>query len=723
MSLETRISRHGWRIYLSEIVDATRDSARLLAGDSAVPMVFELGERERVRCLIAPGRPGTGEPLVVPTATLPREQLEQLDRGLPAELPDARALFGPQAPAAPALMLPFVVRGELAGAIALPTAAVPSLPLRQSLESLASQVGIALESAELTAKVMRRETEAHFGALVKHSSDLIFVLGPDATVQFASPSVQHMLSYDPDELSGQRLTDHVPEGDRALVDSVIAAALSSSADASEQVQVRIRHRDGHLLEAECRVTSMLDDAAVAGTVVNLRDVTERKQFERQLTYQAFHDPITGLANRALFRDRLEHALSRRRDLGAPLAVLFLDLDDFKSVNETFGHAVGDDLLRTISGRLESALRTADTIARLGGDEFAILLEEIGDETRVTEVVERLLEVVRTPLSVDDRKVSIQCSVGIAITPRTIEVASAVDELLRDADVAMYQAKSAGGDTYRHFQPEMHADVVEQLELRAELKAAIEDGGLSLAYQPVFELMSGEIAGYEALLRWSHPSRGNIPPSVFIPIAEDSGLIVPLGRWVLQRACSDAAAFQRDCPGAQERALSVNVSARQLQRPEIVEEVRESLVASGLEPHRLVLEITESMMIDDVELMIERLSALRELGVLVAVDDFGTGYSSLNYIRRLPVNQLKIDKSFIDDVDDDDQQGKLTAAIVDIARGLDLQCVAEGIERSEQHEQLKQLGCEFGQGFLMARPMDADALLELLHEGCEPALAG
>jgi diguanylate cyclase (GGDEF)-like protein/PAS domain S-box-containing protein len=722
MSLEARISRHGWRIYLSEIVDAARDSAGLLAGDTAQPVVFELGERERVRCLIAPDQSGTSAALVVPTATLPRELLDQLDRGVPAEVPDARALFGPQAPGAPALMVPILVREELAGAIALPNAAAASRPLRQGLESLAAQVCIALESAELTATVMRRETEARFSALVKHSSDLIFVLDPDSTVQYASPSVQRMLSYAADELIGQRLTDYTSEGDRALMPA-IAAASSRSADASEQVQIRVRHRDGHLLEAECRVTSMLEDAAVAGIVVNLRDVTERKQFERQLTYQAFHDPITGLANRALFRNRLEHALSRRRDLGAPLAVLFLDLDDFKSVNETFGHAAGDDLLRMISGQLESALRTSDTIARLGGDEFAILLEDVGGETRVTDVVERLLEVVRAPLSVDDREVSIQCSVGIAIAPRTIEVASTVEELLRNADVAMYQAKSAGGDTYRHFQPEMHADVAEQLELRAELKAAIENDALSLAYQPVFDLMSGEIAGYEALLRWSHPSRGSIPPNVFIPIAEDSGLIVPLGRWVLQRACSDAAAFQRDCPGAQERALSVNVSARQLQRPEIVDEVREALVASGLEPHRLVLEITESMMIDDVELMIERLSALRELGVLVAVDDFGTGYSSLNYIRRLPVNQLKIDKSFIDDVDDDDQQGKLTAAIVDIARGLDLQCVAEGIERSGQHEQLKQLGCEFGQGFLMARPMDADALLELLHQGSEPALVG
>jgi EAL domain-containing protein (putative c-di-GMP-specific phosphodiesterase class I) len=303
-----------------------------------------------------------------------------------------------------------------------------------------------------------------------------------------------------------------------------------------------------------------------------------------------------------------------------------------------------------------------------------------------------------------------------VTSASVDVGATVDELLRNADVAMYEAKNSGGDTYRHFAPEMHASLVEQLELLAELRAAIERDELTLAYQPIFDLETDEISGYEALLRWEHTERGAISPGVFIPVAEDSGLIVPMGRWVLRRACQDAVALQRTCPDGRERTMAVNLSARQLQRPEIVDEVRDALRASGLDPRCLALEITESMMIDDVDLAIERLQALRDLGVLVAVDDFGTGYSSLNYIRRLPINILKIDKSFIDSVDAGDEQGELTAAIVQLARVLKLQCVAEGVERPEQHERLKELNCDCAQGFLLARPMSFEALSARLHGG-------
>jgi diguanylate cyclase (GGDEF)-like protein/PAS domain S-box-containing protein len=706
----------------NEIVRAAQDGATLLAGPAAQPLVFQIAEHNRAKCLIALAHGQGGAELVLPVAALPEDLMDHLARRSPVDVPNARALLGEQAPASPAFIVPFLAQGQLAGAIALLNAAATTTPLRHSLESLAAQVGLALESAALTETVLRSETEARFTALVQHSSDVIFVLDPDTTVRYASPSVEQMLKYDAVELIGQRLTDYIPDEDRALVQPVMAARFSHDSEASEALEFRIRHHDGRLLNTESLVTNLLGNPAVAGIVVNLRDVTERKQFEGQLAYQAFHDPVTNLANRALFRDRVEHALSRRRDLGAPLAVVFLDLDDFKSINDTFGHIAGDGLLRTISARLEGGLRVGDTVARLGGDEFAVLLEDIDHETRVSEVVERLLELVRAPLSVEDREVSIHCSIGVAMAPTAVEIAAGVEELLRNADVAMYQAKSAGGDTYRYFQPEMHANVVEQLELRADLKAAIENHELTLAYQPVFHLQSGEISGYEALLRWQHPTRGPVSPGVFIPVAEDSGLIIPLGRWVLEQACSDAATFQRACPQAEPRTLSVNLSARQLQRPEVVEEVRKALWDSGLEPQRLLLEITESMMIDDVDLAIERLGALRELGVLVAVDDFGTGYSSLNYIRRLPVNMLKIDKSFIDGVDSDDEQGKLTAAIVDLARVLNLKCVAEGIERPEQHERLKLLDCEFGQGFLLARPMSADALRELLRASASALVA-
>jgi predicted signal transduction protein with EAL and GGDEF domain len=363
------------------------------------------------------------------------------------------------------------------------------------------------------------------------------------------------------------------------------------------------------------------------------------------------------------------------------------------------------------------------VARLGGDEFAILLEDLAHETTVTEIVESLLDVVRAPLLIDDREVSVQCSIGIAGAESAADTGDAVtaDELLRDADVAMYQAKAARGNTYRHFKPAMQDAIVEQLALRADLKVAIAAEELTLAYQPIFDLQTGDISGYEALLRWEHAERGTVPPSTFIPVAEDSGLIIPLGRWVLNRACKDAVDLQNAQGHQRQRFVAVNISARQLQRMEIMEEVRAALLSSGLNPNRLVLEITESVMIEDVELVIERLGALRELGVRMAVDDFGTGQSSLSYIRRLPIDLIKIDKRFIDSVDADDTDGKLTAAIIGLARLLRLDCVAEGVERPAQHERLKELGCDYAQGFLLARPMTRAALSELLS-ATAPALA-
>jgi diguanylate cyclase (GGDEF)-like protein/PAS domain S-box-containing protein len=550
---------------------------------------------------------------------------------------------------------------------------------------------------------------------------VIFVLAPDTTVKYASPSVQRVLEHQPDQLIGRRLDGYMPLEDRALVASALVGLRPGSADSSEVLEFRVRHRDGRWLDTESLVTNLLDNTSVGGIVMNLRDITERKQSEQQLAYQAFHDPVTKLANRALLSDRVRHALVRRRDGGQSMAILFLDLDGFKAVNDTFGHAAGDRLLRTVSSRLEETVRVGDTVARLGGDEFAMLLDGIDHEAQISEIAERLLEVVRKPTTVEDHDVYVQCSIGIAVVHPSRDSGATFDSLLRSADVAMYQAKTSGGDVYRYFKAEMYADLTEQLELRAELKAAIDRDELTLVYQPIFSIQTREIVGYEALSRWEHPTRGTISPDSFIPVAENSGLIVALGCRVLERACSDAVIFQRACPTEPPRTLSVNVSARQLQRPEIVDEVRQALTTSGLEPDRLLLEITESLMIDHVELAIARLNALRDLGVLIAVDDFGTGYSSLSYIRRLPINVLKIDKSFIDDIDSNDEQGNLTAAIMDLARALSLRSVAEGIERTEQLERLRHLGCDYVQGFPLGRPVDAAALLELLSSNL-PQLA-
>jgi diguanylate cyclase (GGDEF)-like protein/PAS domain S-box-containing protein len=705
-ALVTATSRH-------DIVRATQDAATMLAGVEALVCVFQLDQRDGATCLVGAESGERSAEVVIKLAELPEELVNQLMRRKAVEIRYGRSVFGPKAPTAPALMVPFLMQGQLEGVVALLNASRASAPMRHSLEALAAQTGLALESAALTETVLRSETEVRFSALVQHSSDVIFVLHPDTTIQYVSPSVEGMLGYQPSDLVGRRLSDYMFEEDRALVQPVIGGRASRSSDASEVLEFRVRHRDGSWLHTESSVTNLLENPAVGGLVINLRDITERKQFETQLTYQAFHDQVTSLANRALFYDRVTHALTRRRDDGRSIAVLFLDLDNFKSVNDSFGHDAGDELLRTIASRFDTALRLGDTVARLGGDEFAILLEGVEHETRVADVVERLLEVISAPMSIEGREVSIHCSIGVAMASATVEVETTADELLRNADVAMYEAKNAGGDTHRHFVAGMQASAVEQLELRAELKDAIERDELTLAYQPIFDLATNEISGYEALLRWEHEQRGTVSPSIFIPVAEASGLIVPLGHWVLARACQDAVVFQRSCPDRLQRTMGVNLSARQLQRPEVVDDVRDALRVSGLDPRCLVLEITESMMINDLELVIERLQALRDLGVLVAVDDFGTGYSSLNYIRRLPLNILKIDKTFIDAVDGDDEQSKLTAAIVGLARVLDLRCVAEGVERPEQLDRLRELKCNYAQGFLLARPMSAEALSELL----------
>ncbi len=612
-------------------------------------------------------------------------------------------------------MLKFSARGG-SDAIVIGSAAIVLFGLvivRMIGLARAQRVAAERESV-LRESVLRTESEIRLSALVKHSSDVILVLASDTAVKYVSPSIRSVLGYEADDFVGRRLLEAVPEEDRALVQSALGGLLARTTGSSEAFEFRVRHRDGRLLDTECLLTNLLQHSAVGGIVVNLRDVTERKRFEEQLTYQAFHDPVTGLANRALFRDRVEHALRRRGEKSRALAVLFLDLDDFKTINDRFGHAAGDRVLQTIAERARSALRESDTLARLGGDEFAVLLEDLTNESVVNEIVAQLLQIISAPVWVDDREASVGCSIGIAVARSTGNAvpSATVDELLGNADAAMYQAKGADGNTFRHFTPEMHETVAEQLALRAELKAAIAADELTLAYQPIFRIGTGEIAGYEALLRWEHAVRGSVSPATFIPAAEDSGLIIPLGRWVLERACHDAMGFQAEV-SERGRTVSVNISAQQLQRAEIVEEVRDALHSSGLDPHCLMLEITESLMISDMELAIERLSALRELGVQVAIDDFGTGYSSLSYILQLPIDVLKVDKRFIDTIDGDDVESRLTAAIIGLARLLDLRCIAEGVERPEQHERLKELGCDYAQGFLLARPMSAGALQELL----------
>ncbi len=568
-------------------------------------------------------------------------------------------------------------------------------------------------TAALTEDLTRRQSEARFASLVQHSSDVVTVIDADSTVRWVSPSVERVLGYEPAELDRTQLTAIVHPEDKA---SVLQFLVNGGVEGDTHpglTEFRLRHREGFWVHVETLRTNLLQDPNVRGIVLNTRDVSERKAFEEQLEHQAFHDTTTGLANRALFRDRVEHALERQIRDDRPVSILFMDLDDFKTINDSLGHAAGDRMLAEVGERLRHCLRAADTAARLGGDEFAILLEDGGEGLGAADVAARILETLEGPFHLGDTQVFCRASIGIATADRDRDGIASAEELMRNADVAMYMAKESGKNRYQIFEPAMHDTALKRLELKADLQRALDNGEFVLHYQPVIELETGEISGLEALLRWQHPRRGLVPPMDFIPLAEESGLIVPIGDWVLLEATRQARALQERYPVYPPLHMAVNLSARQLQRPEIVADVAEALMQSGLAPSSLVLEITESVMMQDVELSVQRLTELKEIGVRLAVDDFGTGYSSLNYIQQFPVDILKVDKSFIDAVNTDPRKSALTATIIKLAADLDLRPVAEGIERADQLEQLLALHCDLGQGFYFARPLTMDGIDDLL----------
>jgi len=441
------------------------------------------------------------------------------------------------------------------------------------------------------------------------------------------------------------------------------------------------------------------------------ELTERSA-QAELEHQSFHDALTGLPNRALFRNRVEHALAGQRRERLPVAVLFLDVDDFKAVNDGLGHAAGDLVLQELALRLEDCMRPSDTAARLGGDQLAVLIHDIESELQVVEIAQRVMDALKLPIALEGREVAVACTVGIAFSDRgtACEPGAGAEELLRDADAALYIAKENGSDHYQIFQPEMHARALARLELKSDLQRALDGGEFTLRYQPIVDLARGDMAGMEALVRWEHPARGTIAPLEFVPLLEDTGMIVPVGRHILREACAWAAHMQRACPRRPPLSMAVNVSAWQLQRPQLIDEVRAALNESGIEPASLTLELTESVMMQDMELSMLRLKALRALGVKLAIDDFGTGYSSLNYIRQLPVDVLKIDRSFL--ADPSPQMQELTATIVQLARIFKLKAVAEGIESPAQLQRVRGIACDFGQGFHFAKPLTGEEILAM-----------
>ena len=606
------------------------------------------------------------------------------------------------------LVCPFVAKDQLQGLIVVTSAAKFPFELRSSIEIFAAQAAMAIGRETMTEAFHARRSEARFQTLVQNASDVILIARPDTTITYQTPSASRILGYPDGSLEGRRFTAllHPDDVEQALAGYT---GVASRAGTSISAKWRIRHSDGSWLHVEVTTTNLLSEPTLEGIVLTLRDVSERTNLEEELKHQAFHDALSGLANRGLFQDRLEHALARAARSKTSLAVLFLDLDDFKLINDSLGHTVGDALLVAVAGRLSESLRSGDTAARFGGDEFAILLEETAGPEDACQAAERVISALRAPLVIEDHEIQVHASVGIALSQEGSEDPT---ELMQAADVAMYSAKAHGKGGYEVYRPDLQVAIVRRLDWTADLQRAIDRREFVVHYQPIVSLVGGNPVGLEALVRWGHPEHGLLLPDEFIGLAEETGLVVPLDRWVLKEACVQTREWQFCHSAARDLWVSVNISARHFQEEGLVEDVSAALRESDLDPQFLVLEITEGVFVQEAESVIERMLELKALGVRFAIDDFGTGYSSLSYLRRFPIDILKLDKSFVDDVAVSAEDGALAETIVQLGKNLHLQTIAEGIEHAPQVEVLRALGCQLGQGFYFTKGLQASGIDDL-----------
>ncbi len=506
----------------------------------------------------------------------------------------------------------------------------------------------------------------------------------------------------------------VHEDDLIRLKSSLASLREGASPVFEAVY-RIRHREGRWLWVLSRSLPARDPDGVPRKLVGTHtDITSSKRAEEQLARRAFYDPLTDLPNRALFLDRLSHAMRRARRRPSYLfAVLFLDLDHFKVINDSLGHMAGDQLLVLIARRLEATLRPGDTVARLGGDEFTILLDDLHSSEDATRVADRMQNALLSPFDVRGKEIFSTASIGIALSSTGYEQP---EDILRDADAAMYRAKGTGRARHALFDTGMHDRAVALLEIEADMRRAVERDELVMHYQPIVSLVSGRITGLEALVRWRHPRRGLIPPGEFVPLAEETGQIIPMGRWVLRRVCRQMGEWKRSSPAMRPLTVNVNLSPRQFSLPDLVGHVDEVLDETGLEAGCLRLEITESALMENPDTATRILLQLQLLGVQISLDDFGTGYSSLSYLQRFPIDTLKIDRSFIGGLDREQENLEIARTIVTIGRNLGKEVVAEGIETDRQLELLREIQCEKGQGFYFSRPLMPEDAEELVESG-------
>ena len=566
---------------------------------------------------------------------------------------------------------------------------------------------------EKSLRLRERIIEVSANAIILCSAD-----APGYVIEYVNPAFERITGYAADEVIGQRLEDlQGPEQGRQDMHEITAALREQR---EGKAIVRNFRKDGSTYWSELFVAPVRDDGdgPVSHFVVAQYDISTVMRFEQELEFQARHDILTGLANRALLRERLEQAMAVTRRSGQPLWVVFIDLDRFKFVNDTLGHDAGDLVLKSVAERLRDATREVDTVARLGGDEFVLLLPQHGNGEPGAAILQRIQDAVAQPLQLGEYEFFLSCCMGVAVYPDDGQNA---DTLIKHADIAMYRAKEQGRGHWQFYASGMNAGTLEQLGLESELRHALERGQFHLEYQPQLDLASGAVVGMEALLRWQHPQLGRIPPASFIGLAEEMGLITPIGDWVLRTACAQTRAWQ--LAGHGPLRLAVNLSARQFKQRNLLHAVAQALAETGLDAAHLELELTESMVMHNVEQATAIMANLKALGVQLSIDDFGTGYSSLAYLRHFPIDVLKIDKTFVSDITHSDDDAAIVRTIISLAHSLRLKVIAEGVETDQQLAFLRQHGCDQMQGYLFSRPLTAPAFEELLRQGSMlPALA-
>jgi diguanylate cyclase (GGDEF)-like protein/PAS domain S-box-containing protein len=562
------------------------------------------------------------------------------------------------------------------------------------------------------AQASLRASEEQFRSAFERSAIGVALIAPNGPFLQVNHALCALLGYNEIDLRRRSIDDIAHRDDRAT-DRRLMRDLIEDDRRTFEVETRLRHQRGHVIWVMQSVSLVREpNGAPMHFIAQFQDITERKQLEEEITYQAYHDALTGLPNRTYFVERLKTALTHAGEQGSAVAVLFLDLDGFKMVNDSLGHGAGDIQLQEVAHRLKGCLRSSVLVARFGGDEFTVLLEEITDVVDATAIAGRLIAALHPPFRIKSWEMHASASIGISLRQPTNST-TPPDDLLREADIALYHAKAAGKGRFQVFDPSMSAIAVERMELASELQRAVAKGDLILHYQPEIDLDSERIVGVEALLRWNHPQRGTVYPSEFIPIAEETGLILSIGEWVLHEACRQAQAWQSLRPDGPPLVVSVNLSVRQLVAPGLLDVVIHALQEAGLDPRNLRIEITESVLMEDAEGSVVTLQGVKALGVQIAIDDFGTGYSSLSYLRQLPVDSVKIDRSFAAELTHDDGTAAIVRTVADLAHSLAMDVTAEGIEDADQLAMVRFLRCDRAQGYYVAPPLPPDEVARLL----------